>query len=93
MEKIISSTEVVRDFSTILNKVKFAGNHYIIKRNGKPVARISPVDEEKSNNFLINLKNILIQLPKLDDELDSFSDDLKTIYNEQPEISDEINWA
>ena len=93
MEKIISATEVVRDFSTILNKVKFAGDHYIVNRNGKPVERILPVEEEKSLHLLTNLKNLFDQLPKLDDDLDSFSDDLKAIYDEQPEIPDELNWA
>lgn len=93
MEKIISATEVVRDFSTILNKVKFAGDHYIINRNGKPVASISSVDEEKPPPLLINLKDLLDQLPELGDELDSFSDDLKSICDEQPEIPDKLNWA
>jgi antitoxin (DNA-binding transcriptional repressor) of toxin-antitoxin stability system len=93
VEKIISSTEVVRDFSTILNKVKFSGDHYIVNRNGKSVARIIPMDEENLSNQLKNLKDMLNQLPKLDDELDSFSDDLKSICDEQPDISDEINWA
>ncbi|MBN1905742.1 MAG: type II toxin-antitoxin system Phd/YefM family antitoxin [Deltaproteobacteria bacterium] len=93
MEKIISSTEIVRDFSTILNKVKFSGEHYVIKRNGKSVARIIPADEKKLSNQLYNLNKILNKLPKLGDELDSFSDDLLSISNDQPEISDDLNWA
>ena len=93
MEKFISATEVVRDFSTILNKIKFGGDQYIIKRSGKPVARISPIQDEKQMNSLKDLKGLLEQLPKLGDELDSFSRDLKTLSNEQPETPEEINWA
>ncbi len=93
MEKMISATEIVRDFSTILNKVKFARDHFIVYRNGKPMARISPVDEEESPHLLVNLKILLDQLPRLDDELDSFYDDLKIICDEQPEIPEESNWA
>ena len=92
MEKTISATDVVRDFSTILNKIKFGGEHYIIKRSGKPVARILPVQDEKQITPLKDLKILLKQLPKLGDELDSFCRDLKTLNDEQPEIPEEINW-
>ncbi|MGD9162482.1 MAG: type II toxin-antitoxin system Phd/YefM family antitoxin [Desulfobacteraceae bacterium] len=93
MEKIISATEVVRDFSTILNKIKFGGEHYIIKRSGKPVARISPIQDEKQISSLKDLKRLLEQLPKLGDELDSFSMDIKSLNDEQPEAPEKINWA
>ncbi len=93
MEKVISATEVVRDFSTILNKIKFGGEHYIIKRSGKPVARILPVQDEKQITSLKDLKTLLEQLPNLGDELDSFSRDLKSLNDEQPEMPEEVNWA
>lgn len=93
MEKIISATEVVRDFSTILNKIKFGGERYIIKRSGKSVARIIPVQYEKQMTSLKDLKRLLEQLPKLGDDLDSFSSDLKTLSDEQPGMPEEINWA
>ena len=93
MEKIISATEIVRDFSTILNRVKFAGDQYIIKRNGKPVARILPIEEKAQIHILKHLKESLEQLPKLDDELDAFSIDLKSISEEQPEIPEDLDWA
>lgn len=34
MDKAISATEAVRDFSGLLNMVKFKGETYIIKRGG-----------------------------------------------------------
>ena len=92
MDKIISATKVVRDFSTILNKIKFAGDHYIIKRNGKLVACMSPVDEDKPAHSLKDLKKLLDDLPGLGEELNSFSADLERISNEQPEIPDDLNW-
>lgn len=92
MDKIISATKVVRDFSTILNKIKFGGDHYIIKRNGKLVARMSPVDEHKPAHSLKDLKKLLDDLPRLGEELHSFSADLEKISNEQPETPDELNW-
>ena len=93
MEKEVSATEVVRDFSTILNKVKFGGDHFIIKRSGKPVAQILPVQDKKQKHTLKDLKESLKNLPRLDEELDSFSTDLKSICDEQPEMPDDIKWA
>lgn len=93
MEKIVTATEAVRDFSTILNKIKFSGEHYIIKRSGKFVALMSPFEEKVPVRPLKELKAILKQLPMLDNELDSFSEDLKTIINEQPRLPDGLNWA
>ena len=37
MEKRISATRAVRDFSQVLNTIKFKGVHYIIERGGKPI--------------------------------------------------------
>jgi len=36
MEKEVTATEAVRDFSGLLNTVKFNGASYIIKRGGNP---------------------------------------------------------
>ena len=47
MEKRISATQAVRDFSEVLNTIKFKGLHYIIERGGKPVASMRPIGEEK----------------------------------------------
>ena len=88
MEKIITATEAVREFSTILNKIRFSGDHYKIKRNGKLVAIMLP----DTARPLKELREILQQLPKLDDELESFSEDLNMIFNNQPELPDIMNW-
>jgi antitoxin (DNA-binding transcriptional repressor) of toxin-antitoxin stability system len=93
MDKIVTATEAVRDFSTILNRVKFSGDNYIIKRNGKLMAIISPIEEKVPVRPLKELKAILKELPMLGDELASFSDDLNTIVNEQPGLPDGLNWA
>ena len=84
MEKHISATKAVRDFSEILNTIKFKGVHYIIERGGKPVASMNPIDEEKNVKTLGELKNLLKKLPRLDEELDAFADDLADIWKDQP---------
>lgn len=84
MEKRISATQAVRDFSEVLNTIKFKGVHYVIERGGKPIASMKPIDEEKNLATLGELKRMLKKLPRLDDEMDYFAADLENIWKEQP---------
>lgn len=84
MEKHISATQAVRDFSEVLNTIKFKGVHYIIERAGKPIASMKPIDNEKTQISLVELVPIIKKLPRLDEELDSFAADLEDICREQP---------
>jgi antitoxin (DNA-binding transcriptional repressor) of toxin-antitoxin stability system len=86
MEKRISATRVVRDFSEVLNSIKFKGVHYIIERGGKPVASMKPINEEKNFRTLGDFKFLLKRLPRLGEELDAFAADLENIYKHQPVV-------
>ena len=87
MEKRISATRAVRDFSGVLNTIKFKGVHYIIERGGKPVASMTPIDEEKDFKTLGELKVLLKKLPRLNEEMDDFVTDLEGIRQDQPAIT------
>jgi antitoxin (DNA-binding transcriptional repressor) of toxin-antitoxin stability system len=84
MEKRISATRAVRDFSEVLNTIKFKGVHYIIERGGKPIATMKPIDEKIDFKTLAELKALLKKLPRLDEELESFASDLEDISKNQP---------
>ena len=84
MEKRISATRAVRDFSEVLNTIKFKGVHYIIERGGKPIASMRSIDEKVEPKTLGELKTLLKKLPKLEDELDAFASDLEEISRDQP---------
>jgi antitoxin (DNA-binding transcriptional repressor) of toxin-antitoxin stability system len=84
MEKRISATRAVRDFSEVLNTIKFKGAHYIIERGGKPVASMKPFDDKTELKTLGELKALLKNLPRLEEELDAFAEDLEDVWNEQP---------
>ena len=88
MEKRISATRAVRDFSEVLNTIKFKGTHYIIERGGKPVACMKPVDEKADLKTLGELKALLKKLPRLDEELNAFLEDIEDIRKDQPPIPD-----
>ena len=92
MEKRITATRAVRDFSEILNTIKFQGTHFIIERGGKPVASMKPVDEKEDFKTLGELKALLKKLPRLDEELDAFAADLEAILKNQPVMPMEDLW-
>jgi hypothetical protein len=84
MKKHISATQAVRDFSEVLNTIKFQRLHYIIERGGKPVASMNPIDEEKEIKTLGELKVLLQKLPRLDEELDAFAADIEDMKKDEP---------
>lgn len=92
MEKRISATRAVRDFSEVLNTIKFKGVHYIIERGGKPIVSMKPVDEKIVPLTLGELQALLEKLPKLAEELDAFASDLEEISSRQPPLSTEDLW-
>lgn len=92
MEKRISATRAVRDFSEVLNTIKFKGANFIIERSGKPVASMGPVDEKAGVKTLGELKALLKKLPRLDEELEAFAADLERVSKDQPLVSLEDIW-
>jgi prevent-host-death family protein len=43
MEKRISATELARNLGDVLGRIRYQGESFTIERNGKPVARLTPV--------------------------------------------------
>jgi len=93
MEKVLSATEAVRDFSQLLNRIKFKGESFIIRRGGKPVACMGPVGEFTRTRRLKELKQFLKELPRLGDEVDAFAADLDELTNRQPSLPERDPWA
>ena len=48
-------TEVARNFSEFLNRVRFRRERFIIERNGKPICEVSPLDPSFSGADLASL--------------------------------------
>lgn len=92
MEKSVTATEAVRDFSGLLNLIRFKGETYIIKRGGKPVACLGPIKEARATRTLKELESVLRELPRLGDELDSFEKDLKETWAVQPSLPEGNPW-
>ena len=93
MKKRISATRAVRDFSEVLNTIKFKGVHYIIERGGKPIASMKSVDEKIESMTLGELQTLLKKLPRLEEELDAFASDIEDISRNQPLMSTGDLWG
>jgi antitoxin (DNA-binding transcriptional repressor) of toxin-antitoxin stability system len=92
MKKRISATRAVREFSEVLNTIKFKGVHYIIERGGKPIASMKSIDEKIDSMTLGELQTLLKKLPRLEEELEAFASDLKEISDNQPLMSTGAVW-
>lgn len=66
MQITISSTEAVRNFSELLNNIKFRGDRYTVICGGKPVASLIPVEPVRSGATLADLRKIVPAFPHLD---------------------------
>jgi len=92
MEKLITATEAVKDFSALLNRIKFRGDRYIIQRSGKPMAFILPFEGASKSRSLKELKSILSELPRLNEDVEDFAADLEALRKRQPSLPGEHPW-
>jgi prevent-host-death family protein len=93
MSERITATRVVREFSELLNEVRYKSRSYIVERNGKPIARLVPISEQKEGKKLEELKTLLSLLPRCGDDLEAFAADLEKIAGHQPSLPAGDPWA
>ena len=92
MQTEISSTEAVRNFSELLNNIKYRGDRYIVIRGGKPAASLVPVEAARSGAKLVDLKQIVLALPHLDSNDTAFAADVMAAASAQPEMPEALSW-
>jgi antitoxin (DNA-binding transcriptional repressor) of toxin-antitoxin stability system len=89
----ITVTDAVRNFSELLNGIRFRGERYTILKGGKPTATIGPVAASVRERKLSDLKNIVYRLPRLEDDGEIFAQDIARSTAAQPPIGEENPWA
>lgn len=92
MRATITATEAVRNFSEILNNIRYRGDHYTIVRGGKPAAAIVPAEETVTERPLAELRSILKVLPRLDRADTTFADDVLEAAKSQPPMPEATPW-
>ncbi len=93
MRKRIGATELVRNFSEILNSIKYQGKDYVVMKGGKPVAHIGPLEMTHRGPTLGDLPELLKKLPRLGGEAKRFEADLRAIRRRQPRLPSKGAWA
>jgi len=92
MQSAISSTEAVRNFSELLNNIKYRGDRYTVIRGGKPAASLVPVELPRIGATLADLLEIIRVLPHLDSSDTTFESDVMTATNLQPSMPEAMSW-
>jgi antitoxin (DNA-binding transcriptional repressor) of toxin-antitoxin stability system len=92
MQTEISSTEAVRNFSELLNNIKYRGDRYIVIRGGKPAASLVPVEAPRRGATLVDLRQIVRELPHLDSNDTAFASDIMAAASAQPEMPKALSW-
>lgn len=88
MTSRVSVTELLRNFSEILGRVRFRGERFVVLRGGKPVAELGPTAEAGTVR-LGELPGILSSLPRLDPEdAEQFAADLRSLRKAVGTVSD-----
>ncbi len=74
----LTVTEVVRNFSEILGRVRYKSERFVLTKGGKPVAELGPLDSAALVH-LGDLPVVLAGLPHLEPEdADGFARDLES---------------
>ncbi len=92
MQTAISSTEAVRNFSELLNNIKYRGDRYTVIRGGKPAASLVPVEQVGSGASLADLRTIVSALPHLDRDDTNFAADVTAAVGAQPAMPEALSW-
>jgi len=79
MPQRITATELARNLSDFLNRVRYRGEHFVIERNGEPVAALGP-----STAAGVALREVADRLGHMAMPGEGFADDLEAIQSSQP---------
>jgi len=93
MIQTITVTDAVRNFSELLNGIRYRGERYIILKGGKPAATIGPAVGSVKERKLSDLKEIMLNLPRLEEDGDAFARDIMQAIAVQPPVSEGNTWA
>jgi antitoxin (DNA-binding transcriptional repressor) of toxin-antitoxin stability system len=80
--KSITATELVRNLSALIDKVRITRRSLLITKGSQTVAELSP--PPKSGLPIEKLGELLAMLPKLGDDATAMEADIKTVRQQTP---------
>ncbi len=87
METKITATELARNLSDILNRVRYRGERFVVERNGEAVAIIEP--SARKSLTVREFVEFWEHLPKPDED---YWKDLEEIHKSQPVMPPPPDW-
>lgn len=82
MQTTISATELAKNLSDVLNRVRYRGERFIVERNGEPVATLAP----PGGSPAVTVGDVFDLLRRMGVPDDDFADDLEAIQDSQPKV-------
>jgi prevent-host-death family protein len=80
MESKITATELARNLSDVLNRVRYRGERFVVERNGESVATLAPATAIPR----VTWHDVVARLGDLTPPSDGFADELEAIQASQP---------
>lgn len=80
METRITATELARNLSDVLSRIRYRGERFVVERNGEPVASLGPVTQPRG----ITLRELVARLGHLELPGEGFADDVEQFHLSQP---------
>lgn len=77
LHRSITATELVRNFSKVIDEVQISGQSIYITKSSQTVAQLSP--PPKNGYPIKKLANLLSSLPDIQEESKTMADDLQNI--------------
>ncbi len=84
MSQRVTATDAARRFSDLLNRVRYAGESFVIVRGGEEIGRLVPAEP----NHPLTLRGLLEVLASEGAPDPEFADDLEAIQSEQPSVGE-----
>ena len=77
----VTATELARNLSDILNRIRYQGEEFVVERGGEPIADLGPVAQHSRG---IMVSELVSRLGDLAIPGEGFADDLAAVQEEQP---------
>ncbi len=89
IQRTLTVTEAARHFADLINRVYYRNESALLLKNGKPVARIVPVDVEPVRRTAAEIAALWDDLPHLPpEEAEAFARDIDQARRELPPLGD-----
>ena len=85
MSKVVTATEAARSFSDLLNRVRYRGESFVIRRGSEEVGRLVPPAPGRGTT----LRALAEELRQLGSPDEAFADDLEAVSRAQPSVPED----